>query len=237
MRLNHSKTKSIMFNTRNSLSSIVNPTPFDYLGNKIDMVKSHMYLGIFLDDVMSLIPLFKNIKKRISNKIFHLKKLRKYMCFDASVLVYKQTILPIFDYAGFLLISLSNGDIDDLQILQNDILRICNRSRISDKVSLVVLHRKCNMLSLRQHMEKQLLGLMYIISKDCTFQHVLGRETRSADKIVFKVPSKIRPLYEHSSNYKGSKLWSKLDSAVQKSENIFVFKKEISRMYKKYCRD
>ena len=47
---------------------------------------------------MSLIPLQKNVKKRISSKIFHLKKLRKYMTFEASVLVYKQTILAIIDY-------------------------------------------------------------------------------------------------------------------------------------------
>ena len=40
------------------------------------------------------------------------------MTFDTSVLVYKLTILPIIDYSGFLLISLSNGDVDELQVLQ-----------------------------------------------------------------------------------------------------------------------
>ena len=61
----------------------------------------------------------ENIKKGTSNKIFHLKKLRKYMTFDASVLVYKQASLPIIDYSGVLLTSLSNGGLEKLKVLQN----------------------------------------------------------------------------------------------------------------------
>ena len=54
------------------------------------------------------------------------------------MLVYKQTILPIIDYAGFLLISCRKKERNDLQILQNYILplRICNMSRVSDNVSI-----------------------------------------------------------------------------------------------------
>ena len=47
------------------------------------------------------------------------------MTFDTSVLVYKLTILPIIDYSGFLLISLSNGDIDELQVLQKGCVFVC----------------------------------------------------------------------------------------------------------------
>ena len=183
---------------------------------------------------MSLVPLLKNVKKRVSNKIFHFKKLRKYMTFDASVLVYKQTILPIIDYLGFLLLSLSNGDIEDLQILQNAILRICNRTKVSDRVSLVELHNKCKTISLKQRMQKQLLGLMYNISKDSSYHRIAVRNTCRASKIVFKVPTKIRPVYERSPYFIGSKLWDELDHATQTKENIFVFKKEIARMFKMY---
>ena len=169
LRLNQSKTKAMIFTTRSRLTSLNDPTPFRYFREKIAFVKNHIYLGVTLDNSMSLIPLLKNIKKRVSNKIFHLRKLRKYMTFDASVLVYKQTILPIIDYAGFLLLSLSKGDLEELQVLQNDILRVCNNTQISDKVSIEELHKKCKMLSLKQRMEKQLLGLMYMLSRDISY--------------------------------------------------------------------
>ena len=143
---------------------------------------------------MSLNALVKDIKKKISKKIFVFRKIRKYLNFHASVLAYKQTILPIIDYAGFMLSSCRKEDISDFQILQNDILRICNLSRISDRVSIKELHAKCKIISLEQRMRIQLLWLMYLLSRDQTFTRVPNRVTRSADKIVFKVPAKI-PLY------------------------------------------
>ena len=90
------------------------------------------------------------------NKIFTLRKIRKFITFDAAVSIYKQMILPVIDYAGFLLSSCRIGDKGELQKLQNDILRICDCSRISDRISIEKLHKKCKSLSLEQHMWKQL---------------------------------------------------------------------------------
>ena len=78
-------------------------------GFNIEFVKSYCYLGITLDDTMYLIPLVKDIKKRISNRLFMLTNIRKYLTFDAAVLVYKQTILPVVDYAGFFVGILQKG--------------------------------------------------------------------------------------------------------------------------------
>ena len=198
------------------------------------IVKSQVYLGINLDVTMSLIPLMKSIKKRVSNKIFMLKKIRKYLTFDAAVTVYKQTILPVIDYAGFLLLACSQGDLDDLQVLQNDILRICTKTKLSDRISIEELHIKCKIISLRQRMEKQLLWLMYVLSKDEKYCRIATRETRSADKIVFKVPTKILPVYDKSPYYIGTKLWNKLSKEIQKKENVHVFKREVERRYRNY---
>ena len=97
-------------------------------------------MRVILDDEMSLIPLLKNIKKLINNRMFQLRKIRKYINTHAAILIYKQTILPIFDYHGFLLISLNVGDKNDLQVMQNDALRYCNGLNLLDKISIPVLH-------------------------------------------------------------------------------------------------
>ena len=104
LRLNPSKTKAMIFGSRARLANMDTPACFMACGNNIGFVK-HYYLGMMIDSTMSLIPLTKDIKKRILNKIFKLRKLRKFLTFDAAISVYKQTILPIIDYAGFLLIS------------------------------------------------------------------------------------------------------------------------------------
>ena len=185
---------------------------------------------------MSLLPLLKAVKKRISNKIFMLRKIRKYLNFDAAVAVYKQTILPIVDYAGFLLLSCNKNDIDELQVIQNDVLRVCNMSRLSDRVSVLELHKKCKILGLKQRMHKQLLWIMFVLSRDETYLRKAPRETRIAQKLVFKVPTKILPVYERSPYYQGVKLWDSLDKEIQKKENVILFKKEIENCTKSICR-
>ena len=176
----------MVFSTRNRLSNVDRNIGFNMNGHEIGYVKNYSYLGIIIDESMSLTPLIKDVKKKISNKIFMLRKIRKYLTFDAAVSVYKQTILPIIDYAGFLLISCRKEDKNDLQKLQNDILRICNMSKLADRVSIPVLHKKCKIISLEQRMRKQLLWLMYILAKDPLYLRVSNRVTRSAGKIVLK---------------------------------------------------
>ena len=130
LRLNPGKTEAIMFGTRSRLANVANRIAFNACGCEISFVNHHRYVGLILDSTMSLGPLTKDIKKRIPNKIFMLRKIRKFLTFEASISVYKQTILPIIDYAGFMLISCNKEERNDFQKLQNDILRICNRSRL-----------------------------------------------------------------------------------------------------------
>ena len=64
-----------------------------------------------------------------------------------SILVYKQTIQPIIDYAGFMLRACHKDDKSDRQKMQNGILRIFNRSKLSDMISIRELHSKCKIIS------------------------------------------------------------------------------------------
>ena len=107
-------------------------------------------------------------------------------------------------------------------------------TKVADCVSLVKLHKRCRIISLRQRMKKQSLWLMYIMSQDKTYICVPRRDTRSADKIVFKVPARILPVYEHSPYYQGTKMWNELTSETQKKNNVFAFKKDIKSLFKHY---
>ena len=234
LRLNQSKTKAMIFGSRYRLSNLVEPTPLKMSGDVVNFVKHYSYLGIMLDSVMSLSPLVKSVKKKVSNKIYMFRKIRKYLDFKSAVIVYKQTILPVIDYPGFLLLACNSGDLDDIQILQNDILRICNKSKISDRVSIPILHEKCKIISLKQRMHKQLLGLMYVLSKQADYVKVAQRNTRSAEKVIFKVPNRILPIYEHSPYYQGTTLWNGLDKEVQHKDTLFAFKKAIEPLFKRY---
>ena len=75
---------------------------------------------------------------------------------------------------------------------------------------------------------------MYLLSKDEKCLHVPVRLTRNANKIVFKVPNGISPIYERSPYYVGTILWNALSQSTQESNSIFEFKRVIDRTNKTY---
>ena len=75
-----------------------------------------------------------------------------------------------------------------------------NKTRLSDRVLIDLLHKKAKLLSLEQRGQKQLLTLMYIYSKNDNIRYVPARATA---KFIFKIESKIGTKYEHSPYYMG----------------------------------
>ena len=64
-------------------------------------------------------------------------------------------------------------------------------------------------------MRKQILWLMYLLSKEDNLIRTPAHETRNAAKIVVKVPHCITPKYEKSPFYIGTKLWDELSIDIQ----------------------
>ena len=67
--------------------------------------------------------------KMAYQKVFKLKKLRKQMSTNTAMLVYKQTILPYFEYCDFLIVACSKREQDKIEKLQYRALRIIHKIR------------------------------------------------------------------------------------------------------------
>ena len=183
---------------------------------------------------MTLQPLLKHVKKNLNNRLFSLRKIRKYISDKAAVSIYKQTVLPIVDYPGFLLLSCCTSDRSDLQKAQNDILRVCFCSRLVDMVRISDLHKRANLLSLEQRMRKQLLWLMYNMSKDVRNRKIIARDLRSNNKYTFKTDNKVGTKYQRSPYYQGTFLWNELSPTEHFADTVQEFKKLVSRRYRMY---
>ena len=232
LKLNSEKTQAMIVGTRNKISKIKDPKPFLITGKGIKYVKKYNYLGIVLDPEMTLAPLCKVIEKRVIDKIYMLRKLGKYLTYKASIQIYKQVILPILDYAGFLLVACNKNKKNGLQIMQNDALRFCNNTRRNDKVTLVELHNKAKLASLEQRRCVQLLSLMFKISKIEENRAVAVRMTRQQVKYVFRLDNRVGTKYSHSPYYVGSMLWDKLPRDIQFAESNFQFKDHVKKYTK-----
>ena len=131
--------------TRNRLGKLQDIIPFKIVDSDMKYVNvvqlQYNYLGVILDAEMTLIPSLKNVEKRVIDKVYMIRKIRRYITYYAALQIYK-LVLPIFDYAGFLLIACNKDKNYDLQVIKNDVLRFCNTNRRENRILLKDMHKK-----------------------------------------------------------------------------------------------
>ena len=140
MKLNIKNTKSLVIGSTFKLADINLDNRFTLNGVVLERVQSYNYLGVILDTHMTLSALIKKVKKVVSNKIYTLAKIRNSISLKCALTIYEQTILPLLDYTGFMLLSANISDKNDLQVMQNNALRICFNVRLRDRVSIDQMH-------------------------------------------------------------------------------------------------
>ena len=224
LRLNTSKSKTLLIGSLAKIRNVDLSKTLHISHVSLEFVDRYKYLGITLDKYMSLSPLVADVKRKVNGSLFKLRKLCRLITKECAVAIYKQTILPIFDYGGFLLYSVNQSDRGDLQVLQSDALRNCYSVRRKDKVSIKTLHTKAKLLSLDQRRQKQLLSLMYIHKNSSDVARIHNRNTRGADRYHFYLERYNTVKYKNSPYYKGSELWDMLLLSTIESETLFNFK-------------
>ena len=234
LHLNVKKTKLLFITTRSKLDKLREMESLSLYGNEVDIVKQYNYLEVILDSEMNLRSFISHIKKVVSLKIFTLAKIRRFLTEHAAIMIYKLTILPYIEYAGFLVVACAIDDRHDLQICQNNALRICTKYRRNDHVRIKDLHRKCKIVSLEQRRRNQSLLLMYKKSKDVSLLKVFPRNTRGSMRTVFRTANFEGTLYKRSPYFVGAKLWDTMLTVDIELPDIFAFKTRLKRINNEY---
>ena len=234
LKLNIKKSSSLIIGLRSKLSKIDLQKRICIDGVPLKFVDSYRYLGTIIDREMSLTSLLSNIKKSVLSKLFTLRKLRRYITEKCAIAIYKQTILPVFDYVGFMLISCNQSDRHDLQVIQNDALRTCYNVRRRDRLSVKHMHAKAKLLSLDQRRRIQLLGLMFIHKYNHVNMRIPPRNTRDADRELFYVERFNNCKYKNSPYYKGAEIWKTSPIDLTQCPSVSHFKMCLKRLYKSY---
>ena len=171
----------------------------------------------------------------VSHKIYSLAKIRNLINMNCAFTIYKQTILPLLDYSGFMLISANASDKYNLQILQNNALRICHNVRRWDRFSVERMHNRACLISLDQRRQKQIFLLLFIYkNRHEDVRRIYARNTRAANVYSFVRERYHNVKYRNSPYYKGSLLWNTLPDMTKRCLNILDFKKSLIQIYSKY---
>ena len=181
---------------------------------------------------MSPKPLLSHVKKVTCAKIKTLHKIRRYLNKDTALAIYKQMVLPLFDYSGFLLLSCYKTDREDLQVIQNNALRLCLDIKLNDRISFVEIHRKANLVSLEQRRCVQLITLLYQHSElnENVFE-IPARNTRAVNRRKYRTEMYRNIKYKNSPYYKAAKFWDTLPRLVIDSETPMDLKRQLRNLF------
>ena len=192
-------------------------------------VKRFSYLGIILDEELLLEPLYKNVCRQIEQKLFMLRKVCRYITTYAAISLYKQMILPLLDYSGFLLLSCNLGQKRELQRIQNKCIRTCLLYNRVDHITIEQMQNEMKIVSLEQRRQIQTLTLMYRLIKNPKYIKHTDVNTRGNVKKKFSLKTKCMHKYLNSPLYRGASLWDELDKNVQDLPTLKHYTKEIMK--------
>ena len=223
LSLNADKTKCMIVANRGKLNTLNDPAPFNAGNRRIMFVNKFSYLGITLDNEMLLEPLYKDVCRQVEQKLVMLRKIRRNINNFGAISLYKQMILPLFYYSGFLLLSCTLGQKRELQQIQNSCIRSCLLYNRIEHITIERLHREIKLVSLEQRRQVQCLTLMYRLSRKVVYIKRNNINTRGNVKIKFKLMARCSGKYLGSPLYRSSQLWDNLDKSIQDLPTIKHF--------------
>ena len=229
INLNTKKTKYCIYGSRNLMRQYDLALYFSDI--LLQRCKQYNYLGVLLDETMSIHSNYNHILKKFSHKIFLFSKIRNYLDVTTRVLVYKQTVLPLVKYVGFLLTLNRSIDIEKLQRLQNRALRLCFNINVPRDMPIIELHYLASLLPLCDRREIQLSNIMFDIRHDRRYVNCPLVQTRQADRVVFKTEIVHYEIYRRSPYYVGRNLWNNLPLELTSCESKIEFKNLLKKLY------
>ena len=166
LTINVKKTKHMFFMPKRRPCDTIIPTV--KLNDVIlENVDCYNYLGVLIDNNLKFEFFLKNKCKRINQCIYQLGKMRKYVNNNIACTIYKQTIVPLFDYADFLVDSGPKYYVDRLDTLHEKAICIIDSKGFNDiciKESEVA-HR---LLPPRMRRDEHQCSIMYRLSRTGT---------------------------------------------------------------------
>ena len=190
-------------------------------GVEIRRVDSYRYLGTTLDPSLTAIGQLSKLNQLMAQRLISFRKLRSCLSERTAIIIYKATVMPIFDYNDIIYNLLTQQQLTKLQRIQNRALRIVFKGRI---LSVAEMHERANVEYLEQRREAHLIALMYNRTKEDQYRDDTVRNTRAAEAVLLKVPKAKTNKLTKAPIISGSTLWNGLPVRIRQAKSKLELK-------------
>ena len=139
LTINVGKTKHMV--VRRDLLVDVDITVLKVNSMELGNVHKYNYLGVIVNDNLPFDEFLESKYKTINVRIMQLIRIRQYITTDTALTIYKKLIIPLFDYADFMVESAPRVNIAKMEKLQEKALK-CIENECQKKVNVDLLYDK-----------------------------------------------------------------------------------------------
>ena len=193
---------------------------------RLEEMSSYNYLGVALDNKLKFDSFLKAKCRKINIRLHQLGNLRKFITNNIANSIYKQTIVPLFDYGDFLIESGQNIYIDRLDSIHSKAL--CIRDcKVHNNMSDHQLENTYRLLSPKLRRTEHHCATMYRLSRihGNLDVHRPKINLRSRKKVKFRNFKTNLKGIDKSPMFRGIKLWDQIPQTVQRALTKVKFKK------------
>ena len=124
-------------------------------------MSSYLYLGVDIDKHLTFKTFYNNTFKKISYKLSLLRRIRYMRTVKATLDIIKTMFCSVIDYGNVFLSSCNEGDLADIQILQNHALRCCYKVTDPRNYHVQDLHQAANIVLVDKRRDRQILTCIW----------------------------------------------------------------------------
>ena len=194
-----------------------------YNNKKIEVVSEYNYLGIKLDNKLTLENHINKSVSKANKKLYMIYKLRKCLSKKITALLYKQLVRPHLEYCDFLVDSCLKKHCEKFNKVQKRALRIINYGRgAQNTYEDTMCSRRKEHLLMNMFAQKDDTEYVDVIRPDMQLRNHNGTKFKikaTRNQRVFKIPY-----------YRGVQSWEQLPNAIQTLHVKKEFKKHIKDM-------
>ena len=226
LTLNYSKTKVMLFSKKRKGQKSIE---ISINNHKIEMVKSFKYLGVIIDTELNWRAHIEALCTKISQATGAFLKLRRLVSTKTITMVYNSLVGSHLNYGILIWGTAKQLFLRKLQIAQNKLIRLMT---FSDPMQNVDHHfTALKILKVNQIHNWEVAKFIYQVDNDLVpqvFINLLPKishnyNTRSREKMKWRLPAPKTELGKSSIKFAGVKLWATLSASLKQSASLKTF--------------
>lgn len=235
LMLNTKKTNFMIVTRKNLNETIIPPVKID--NDIIERVSRVKYLGIHLDDKLTLKEQAEKSTKNAASKTNMLCRISKNLTFDTKKVIFNSIVLPAFQYCSTIYLGNNKEEIGQMQIIQNRAMRLILNCEFLTPIDFML--KALNWLSISQMIKYNALIYIYKMLNDQLPKYLAknlirtntlhNRLTRQNNEYNLRLPNYSTNFTQKNIFYNGVKLFNELPNEIKQSQSLNIFKEKCKK--------